>query len=47
MAELTRLKGEVRTEFGKGASRRLRRDFRVPVVVYGNHLTQCTSTSTS
>lgn len=38
MAELTRLKGEVRTEFGKGASRRLRRDFRVPVVVYGNHL---------
>lgn len=38
MAELTRLKGEVRTEFGKGASRRLRRDFRVPVVVYGNNL---------
>ncbi|KGM18179.1 MULTISPECIES: 50S ribosomal protein L25/general stress protein Ctc [Corynebacterium] len=38
MAELTRLKGEVRTEFGKGASRRLRREFRVPVVVYGNDL---------
>ncbi len=38
MAELTRLFGEPRNEFGKGASRRLRRDFRVPGVVYGNHL---------
>lgn len=38
MAELTRLKAEVRNEFGKGAARRLRRDFRVPVVVYGNDL---------
>ncbi|CAI37667.1 50S ribosomal protein L25 [Corynebacterium jeikeium] len=38
MADITRLKGELRTEFGKGASRRLRRDFRVPAVVYGNDL---------
>lgn len=38
MADITRLKGELRTEFGKGASRRLRRDFRVPAVVYGNKL---------
>ncbi|WP_293817800.1 50S ribosomal protein L25/general stress protein Ctc [uncultured Corynebacterium sp.] len=38
MANITRLKGELRTEFGKGASRRLRRDFRVPAVVYGNDL---------
>lgn len=36
MAELSRLKAEVRNEFGKGASRRLRRDFRIPAVVYGN-----------
>lgn len=36
MAALTRLKAEIRNEFGKGASRRLRRDFRIPAVVYGN-----------
>lgn len=38
MAELTRIQGIERTEFGKGASRRLRRDARVPLVVYGNDL---------
>lgn len=36
MAQLSRLKAEVRNEFGKGASRRLRRNFRIPAVVYGN-----------
>lgn len=35
MAELTVLAAQPRTEFGKGAARRLRRDSRVPVVVYG------------
>lgn len=38
MAELTRIEGVLRTEFGKGASRRLRRDGRIPLVVYGNEL---------
>lgn len=35
MADLTVLAAQPRTEFGKGAARRLRRDSRVPVVVYG------------
>ena len=38
MADLTRIEGVLRTEFGKGASRRLRRDGRIPLVVYGNEL---------
>lgn len=38
MANLTRIEGVLRTEFGKGASRRLRRDGRIPLVVYGNEL---------
>ena len=38
MAEFTRIEGVLRTEFGKGASRRLRRDGRIPLVVYGNEL---------
>ncbi len=37
MAELTRLSAEARNEFGKGASRRLRRAGRIPAVIYGNH----------
>ncbi|HJD48893.1 MAG TPA: 50S ribosomal protein L25, partial [Candidatus Corynebacterium intestinavium] len=32
MADLTRIEGVLRTEFGKGASRRLRRDGRIPLV---------------
>ncbi len=35
MAEIT-IKGVVRTEFGKGASRRARRDGLVPAVIYGH-----------
>ena len=31
----TVLAAQPRNEFGKGAARRLRRDFRVPVVIYG------------
>lgn len=38
MAELTRLQAQPRDEFGKGASRRLRRAGRIPAVVYGNDL---------
>ncbi len=33
---MTKLKAEARTDFGKGASRRLRRDGKVPAVVYGH-----------
>ncbi len=35
MAEIT-IKGTIRTEFGKGASRRARRDGLVPAVIYGH-----------
>ncbi|AWB82257.1 50S ribosomal protein L25 [Corynebacterium yudongzhengii] len=35
MAETPVIKGEVRKEFGKGAARRLRRDWRLPGVLYG------------
>ena len=35
MADLTVLAAQPRNEFGKGAARRLRRDGRIPVVVYG------------
>ena len=35
---------EIRTEGGKGASRRLRRDGRIPGVLYGSQ-TACTSIS--
>ncbi|MGW0421664.1 50S ribosomal protein L25/general stress protein Ctc [Streptomyces sp. NPDC003015] len=31
-----KLTGETRTEFGKGAARRIRRDSKVPAVVYGH-----------
>ncbi|MDR7328892.1 50S ribosomal protein L25/general stress protein Ctc [Corynebacterium guangdongense] len=37
MADTTILKGEYRKEFGKGASRRLRRDGRIPGVLYASH----------
>lgn len=36
MAEIIHLKAERRTEFGKGAARRIRRDNRVPAVMYGH-----------
>ena len=32
----TRLQAEARTEFGKGAARRIRRDSKVPAVLYGH-----------
>jgi large subunit ribosomal protein L25 len=32
----TKLQAELRTEFGKGAARRIRRDHRVPAVMYGH-----------
>lgn len=35
MADIIRLKAEERTEFGKGAARRIRRDDKVPAVMYG------------
>lgn len=34
--KITRLSAAPRNEFGKGAARRLRRDSRIPVVVYGH-----------
>ncbi|GAB3939306.1 50S ribosomal protein L25/general stress protein Ctc [Corynebacterium tapiri] len=36
MAQTPVIKAENRTEFGKGASRRLRRDWRLPGVLYGH-----------
>lgn len=36
MSDLTTLRAELRTEFGKGAARRLRRDHKVPAVMYGH-----------
>lgn len=37
MAETTIIQAQARTEFGKGAARRLRRDFRLPGVIYASH----------
>ncbi|RRQ14561.1 50S ribosomal protein L25/general stress protein Ctc [Corynebacterium bovis] len=34
--DITVLQAQPRTEFGKGAARRLRRDFRIPAVIYGS-----------
>jgi large subunit ribosomal protein L25 len=36
MADELRIKAETRTEFGKGAARRIRRDHKVPAVLYGH-----------
>lgn len=36
MADVNKLSGETRTEFGKGAARRIRRADRVPAVLYGH-----------
>ncbi len=38
MSETEKIKAEARTEFGKGAARRIRRDNKVPVVLYGHGL---------
>lgn len=38
MAQNTVIKAEERKEFGKGASRRLRREWRLPGVLYGSHI---------
>ena len=37
MSESNKLVAAVRTEFGKGASRRARRNWQVPAVLYGHH----------
>ena len=37
MAQRPVIKAEARTEFGKGVARRLRRDWKVPGVIYGSH----------
>lgn len=37
MSETNKLTAAVRTEFGKGASRRARRNWQVPAVLYGHH----------
>lgn len=37
MSDTNTLTAAVRTEFGKGASRRARREFLVPAVLYGHH----------
>ena len=36
MSETEKIKAESRTEFGKGAARRIRRDNKVPAVIYGH-----------
>ncbi|MDF0530252.1 50S ribosomal protein L25/general stress protein Ctc [Tsukamurella sp. 8F] len=36
MTETNKIAAEIRTEFGKGASRRARRDWKVPTVLYGH-----------
>ena len=38
MSQTEKIKAEARTEFGKGAARRIRRDDKVPVVLYGHGL---------
>jgi len=37
MSEITVVNAEMRTDVGKGASRRLRREGKVPAVIYGGH----------
>ncbi|MGL5865019.1 MAG: 50S ribosomal protein L25/general stress protein Ctc [Dermatophilaceae bacterium] len=36
MVSVTRLVAEARTQFGKGAARRIRRDHKIPAVMYGH-----------
>ena len=37
MSDITKIKAELREDVGKGASRRLRREGKVPAVIYGGH----------
>ena len=37
MSDANLIEAAVRTEFGKGAARRTRRDGNVPAVLYGHH----------
>ena len=37
MSEKTTINAEIREDVGKGASRRLRREGKVPAVIYGGH----------
>lgn len=36
MSDTEKIKAESRTEFGKGAARRIRREHKIPAVVYGH-----------
>ena len=42
MSDTAKIQAETRTEFGKGAARRIRRDAKIPAVLYGHGTTPCT-----
>ncbi len=43
MSSEVKIHAEPRTSFGKGAARRIRRDNKVPAVLYGHGSDPCTS----